>query len=442
MKIPAFYPGVAVCLILACTFFAGCTAPDDGPVETPTEVPIAFPGETPVGTPVAPPVPAERPDDVVSANTLFAYDLYHTLSSDEKYAEQNIFYSPYSISTALALTYEGAKGTTADEIRSVFHFPADDTVRQEGYANLISGLNSPDAAYRLSTANALWAEETYSFLPAYTETAQRYYAAEVRNMNFLTAPDASRQTINGWVEDQTEDKITDLIPKGAITPLTRLVITNAIYFKGTWVLQFDENKTHQAAFVTGGGDSVTVDMMQRTDDDAIYPYAETDDLQILRMPYEHESGNALSMLVLLPKDKDITNAETALGTTKLADAVSSMETRRVDVFFPKYSLETTYLLPETLGAMGMPTAFRSDADFSGMDNTRFLYITDVIHKAFVEVNEEGTEAAAATGVIVGRAVSVERPVPVFRADHPFLFMITDDETGMLLFMGRVSDPTA
>lgn len=422
MKIQAFLIGAAACIILLCTFFAGCTETDGGPDDTPSAT--------------------EGADDVVEANTLFAYDLYHTLSSDEEYAEQNIFFSPYSISTALALTYEGAKGTTAEEIRSVFHFPADDTIRQEGYRDLIAGLNRQDSAYTLQTANALWAEESYPFLPAYTEIAQQYYAAEVRNMDFITAPEESRQTINGWVEDQTEDRITDLIPQGAITPLTRLVITNAVYFKGTWVLQFDENKTRPALFHTGQGESVTVDMMQRTDDNAIYPYAGTDDLQILRMPYEHESGKALSMLVLLPKDGDIATAETALGTKELVDAIAVMEPTQVEVFFPKFTLETTYFLPDTLAAMGMPTAFGAEADFSGMDNTRDLFITDVIHKAFVEVNEEGTEAAAATAVIVGRAVAVESPVPIFRADHPFVFMITDDETGNLLFLGRVADPTA
>ena len=422
MKKQALLIGAAACIILLCTFFAGCTETDGGPDDTPPAT--------------------EGADDVVEANTLFAYDLFHTLSSDKQYAEQNIFFSPYSISTALALTCEGAKGTTAEEIRSVFYFPADDAVRQEGYASLIAGLNRPDAAFTLKTANALWAEETYPFLPAYIGTAQEYYAAEVRNMDFITAPEESRLTINGWVADQTEDRIRDLIPAGAITPLTRLVITNAVYFKGTWVLQFDENKTRPALFRTGQGESVTVDMMQRTDEDAIYNYTETDNLQILRMPYEHESGKALSMLVLLPKDGDITTAEAALGTTDLADAVASMEATQVEVFFPKFTLETTYYLPDTLAAMGMQTAFGDEADFSGMDNTRFLFITDVIHKAFVEVNEEGTEAAAATAVIVGRAVSVESPVPVFRADHPFIFLIEDDETGMLLFMGRISDPRA
>ncbi len=193
-----------------------------------------------------------------------------------------------------------------------------------------------------------------------------------------------------------------------------------------------------------GGEYVSVDMMQRTDVDARYAYSETDDLQILRMPYEHESGKALSMLVILPKDGNITTAETALGTTGLVDAIASMETTQVKVFFPKFTLETTYSLSNTLKAMGMPAAFGLDADFSGMDGTRDLFITNVLHKAFVDVNEEGgTEAAAATAVIMGKGMSTEdAPVPVFRADHPFIFLITDDETGNLLFMGRVADPMA
>ncbi len=431
MKKQAFLVGAAACLILACTFLAGCTAPEDGPVGPP------------VTTPVVTPVATESVEDVVGANNLFAYDLYHALISDEEYADQNIFFSPYSISTALALTYEGAEGKTADEIQSVFHFPADDTVRQDGYAGLIAGLNRPDAAYTLSTANALWAEETYPFLPEYIETAERSYAAEVRNLDFVSAPEESRQTINRWVEDQTNDRIQDLIPAGVINPLTRLVITNAVYFKGTWVLQFDENETHPAPFRTEQGASVTVDMMQRTDEDALYSYTETDDLQILGMPYEHESGKALSMLVLLPKGDDISVAQAALGTEELGDAIASMETERVKVFFPKFTLETTYFLPETLAAMGMPTAFGFDADLSGMDGTTMLYISDVIHKAFVDVGEEGTEAAAATAVVVQlKAVVEEEPVTVFRADHPFIFLITDDETGTILFMGRMSDPTA
>ncbi|MFA5397228.1 MAG: serpin family protein [Methanogenium sp.] len=430
-----FLIGIVACLVLACTFFAGCIASDDDPVPTPTQ--------TPVVTPVVTPAPSESTDAVAKANTQFAYDLYQTLKGDKENANENIFFSPYSISTALALTYEGAKGKTADEIRSVFHFPENDAVRQNGYRDIISGLNTPDAAYSLKTANGLWAEKSYPFLPAYTKIAEQSYAAEVRNMDFISAPDASRQTINQWVEDQTEDRIKNLLPEGAITPLTRLVITNAVYFKGTWVLQFDENETCPDDFLSEGGTSVTADMMYRNDKDARYGYAETDDLQILRMPYEHESGKALSMLVLLPKDGKITTAESALGTKGLVDAVASMQTKQVEVFFPKFSLETTYSLPNTLKKMGMPTAFGENADFSGMDGTRNLSISSVSHKAFVDVNEEGTEAAAATSVEMGvTSMPVEIIVPIFRADHPFIFQITDDETGMLLFMGRIADPTA
>ncbi len=434
MKKRAFQMGIVACLVLACTFFAGCIASDDDPV-TPTQTPVV----TPVVTPAAP----ESTEDVVEANTKFAYDLYHTLSGERRYADKNIFFSPYSISTALALTYEGAKGTTADEIRSVFHFPENDVVRQEGYRGLIRGLNNPDAAYTLRTANGLWAEITYPFLSAYIETAEQSYAAEVRNLDFVNAPEESRQIINQWVESQTEDLIKDLLPGDAISPLTRLVITNAVYFKGTWVLQFDENETQPAEFRSEGGASVTTDMMQRTDEDAIYAYTETKGLQILRMPYEHESGKALSMLVLLPIDGKITTAETALGTEELSNAIGSMGPKRVKVSFPKFTLETTYSLPDSLKVMGMPTAFGDEADFSGMDGTRNLLISDVIHKAFVDVNEEGTEAAAATAVVMKcGSVMNEDPIPVFRADHPFVFQITDDETGMLLFMGRVADPTA
>jgi serpin B len=430
-----FLMGMVLSLVLACTFFAGCIASVDDPVTTPTP--------TPVVTPVVTPAPAESIDAVAEANTKFAYVLYQTLKSDKENMDQNIFFSPYSISTALALTYEGAKGTTADEIRSVFHFPENDAVRQEGYRDIISGLNNPDAAYTLKTANALWAEKAYPFLSAYTKTAEQSYRAEVRNMDFIFAPDASRETINQWVESQTEDRIQNLLPEGAITPLTRLVITNAIYFKGTWVLQFDKNETQPAEFRSESGEYVTADMMYRNDKKARYAYAETDDLQLLRMPYEHESGKALSMLVLLPKDGKITTAETALGTKGLEDAVFSMETRQVEVLFPKFTLETTYSLSNTLKTMGMPTAFGSDADFSGMDGTRNLSISGVNHKAFVDVNEEGTEAAAATSVEMGvTSMPVGEIVPVFRADHPFVFQITDDETGMLLFMGRIADPTA
>lgn len=427
MKISPIFAGMLACGILICTLGAGCITPDDTPSPPPAEPPL---------TPAA-------AEDVVSANNRFAYDLYHTLAADEVAPGENIFFSPFSISTALSLAGEGAKGVTADEIFAVLHLPDDTTTRQEGFSSLITALNRPDAAYTLQTANALWAEQTYPFLPAYIDTAERYYAAEVRNLDFIGAPEASRQTINLWVANETAGKIAELIPKGVIDSLTRLVITNAIYFKGTWVLQFDVNETKEAPFDTGTGTPVMVDMMERTDEDAWYAYGETDDLQLLRMPYANESGQSLSMLVLLPKGTDIAAAEAALGTDALAETIVEMEERKVRVFFPKFSMDLSYSLPKTLAAMGMPTAFSGNADFSGMDGKGNLYISDVIHQATVDVTEEGTEAAAATAVVM-RLTSVEEPVPpvVFRADHPFVFQIEDDDTGAVLFIGRVADPMA
>jgi serpin B len=221
------------------------------------------------------------------------------------------------------------------------------------------------------------------------------------------------------------------------------VITNAIYFKGSWVKQFDEKKTTEEDFRTGTGTTVRVPMMQRTDDDAIYRYGETGTLQVLAMPYESDSGKQLSMLVLLPKGDDLATAEQSLDATKLSELRQNLTSRRVMVYFPKFTLETKYSLPRTLSAMGMPTAFTGAADFSGMDGRKDLFIDDVIHQAFVDVNEEGTEAAAATAVVMRlTSMPVEEPVPLFRADHPFIFLIQDDETGNILFMGRVADPAS
>jgi serpin B len=418
-----FVTGSLVALVLLCILACGC-------MKTSTAIGEGQPSPGHTGA-------------VVEANNHFACDLYHALGADESNAGTNIFFSPYSISTALALTYEGAEGDTADEIRSVLHFPEDKSSLREDYRDLIDETNEGDTAYTLRIANALWVEKTHPLLPGYLAVAEDYYGANAENMDFISAPDASRQTINRWVEDQTEELIKDLIPAGAITSLTRLVITNAIYFKGTWVLQFDENLTSESEFTTLQGDTVTVDMMQRTDEDARYNYTETDTLQILKMPYEHGDTGSLSMLVLLPKTNDIGAAEDALGTDDLADAIAGMEEEQVRVYFPKFTLECDYLLTDTLPAMGMPTAFGPGADFSGLDGTQDLFISDVIHKAFVEVNEEGTEAAAATAVVFAKSAAVEEePVPVFRADHPFVFMIVDDEHGTVLFMGRFAEPVA
>jgi len=243
------------------------------------------------------------------------------------------------------------------------------------------------------------------------------------------------------VEEKTENKIRDLLPAGSIDSMTRLVITNAIYFKGTWVRQFDPAETTEEEFQVAPGETVRVPMMRQTDEDAIFGYAETESLQVLRMPYAHGNGTELSMLVLLPKDDNLTAAEEALDAETLGKIRESLIEQRVRVVFPKFTLETTYSLPPALAAMGMPTAFTDAANFSGMDGTEELFISEVVHKAFVDVNEEGTEAAAATGVVVNLASApMEDRTPVFRADHPFVFLIVEEDSGAILFAGRIVNP--
>lgn len=408
---------------------AGCTGQDTTSPEPTSPAGQEIPGNQ-SGT-----------DSVVAGNNQFAFDLYQQLKNDPGYADTNLFFSPYSISSALAITYEGARGTTAEEIGSVFHLPANDTVRREGFSTIDAGLNSENAGYTLQTANALWAEKTYSFLQDYIDIAGRDYSANVTNLDFINQPEESRTTINRWVEEKTDDLIRDLLPENSIDSVTRLVITNAIYFKGTWVRQFEKNDTVEADFRTGPTETTRVRMMQRTDDDAVYGYAKTDAFQALDMPYAHEGGEELSMLVILPENENLTAVEASLDAQKIAELRQSMTDRRVNVYFPKFSLETTYQLPGTLAAMGMPTAFTSAADLSGMDGTTNLFISNVVHKAFVDVDEEGTVAAAATGVEISQKTALNgSETPVFRADHPFMFCILDNDTGAMLFMGRVVNP--
>lgn len=426
-------------LAILLIFSAGCTGKAPVQPVSPTVE------KTPVGQIPTPVIitEADSINAVADANNRFAFDLYSRLTKDGEYTGNNIFFSPVSLSSALAITYEGAQGKTAEEIQSVFYFPENDSSRREGFSGLNAGLNNGDSSYSLRTANALWAEKTYPFLTEYVNTAERSYGAKTTNLDFKGHPEDSRITINSWVENKTEDRIKDLIPAGAIDPLTRLVITNAIYFKGDWVKQFDKNQTTDAEFRIAPGKTVKIPLMQRTDEDAEYLYAENKDLQMLSMPYEHTTGRKLSMIVLLPKTDNLSTTEASLSSDTLSVLQQSATSRRVMVYFPKFTLKTRYSLPDTLGAMGMPTAFTDNADFSGMDGTKNLLISDVIHQAFVDVNEEGTEAAAATAVVMRLAVAPANPepVPVFRADHPFIFLIQDDETGAILFMGRVINPT-
>ena len=372
---------------------------------------------------------------VVNANNQLAFELYSQFNEESK--DSNIFFSPYSISIALTMTYEGAKGQTAEEMQSVLHIPEDANVRRPNFARIFNEINKKEKKYKLSTANALWAQKDYSFLKEYTNNVEKYYGGKLTNLDFTRESEKSRQIINKWVEDQTNNKIKDLIPQGVLNAYTRLVLTNAIYFKGTWVKQFDEKDTKEEDFRIDSSNTVKVPMMRLIGDGVKFNYAETDEIQILEMPYH---GEDLSMLIILPKGNNFANIEKSITLEKLSEWKNMLNEQRVDIFIPRFKFKTNYFMAKALSDMGMPTAFGSTADFSGMDGTRDLFIQNVIHQAFVEVNEEGTEAAAATGVVMG-ITSVGPRIPIFRADHPFIFIIQESETGNILFLGRVSDPS-
>jgi serpin B len=375
----------------------------------------------------------EGVQNLVEGNNQLAFDLYQKLLEEE---QGNVFFSPWSIESALGMTYEGAKGQTAEEMEKVLHLPADDIERQSSFARLYNEINQPNPDFLLHTANALWLQKDYPFQQEYMDAVENYYKGATTNLDFVSNAEGARQTINAWVESHTNGKIKNIIPPGVLNSLTRLVLTNAVYFKGTWALEFDEADTKKEDFETGSG-TIKADMMAMYGEK--FNYAETESLQALEMPYK---GEKLSMLVLLPKE-DLASIQSELSAEKLEEIKGMLRKQDVEIHFPKFRFETKYFMVPTLREMGMPTIFTENADLSGIGGKKGeLYVTSVIHQAFVEVNEEGTEAAAATVVTVGITSVGPMEPKVFRADHPFIFLIQDMENGEILFFGKVADPTA
>ncbi len=365
------------------------------------------------------------PTKIVNANNQFAIDFYSQVTADK---EENVFFSPWSITIAFAIAYEGARGNTADEMSDAFGFVKDDEKRRNAFASIHEDLNQKDAAYKLHIANALWLAEGFEPFQEYVNTAKTYYDSEVSTVNFLTD---GIDIINDWVKTKTEEKIKQLFPPGSGDSSTRMAITNAIYFKGTWVEQFDEEQTKMDDFRVNQQTVVKVPMMELKT--TFLNYTRNDQLEILELPYE---GDKLSMLILLPTSVDgIKSLEESLTTDNLNQWADKLRKAKTKVFMPKFTLDTTYGLIPVLEELGIHDAF-GNADFSGISESD-LFIEKAIHKAFVDVNEEGTEAAAATGIIMTESA----PVP-FRADHPFIFIIQDKETSNILFIGKIVDPTA
>lgn len=370
---------------------------------------------------------------VAGGITAFSSDLYAKLSE----RPGNLFCSPFSISTALAMTYAGARGATAEQMARVLHFGLGQDALHPASGALAARLTGGDLpGCELSVANRIWAQPSTGLLPAFLEATRRHYRAEVARADFSARTEAARTEINRWVEKQTKDRIKDLIAKGLLSRDTRMVLVNAIYFKGRWAVQFEKDSTRDAPFTIGDGQAVSAPMMHRSGE---LRYVEDEQMQGLELPYE---GGDLSMVVLLPKKADgLGDLGRSIAAGALTRWLGALRTREVEVYLPRFKMTSEFELSAALAAMGMPDAFTAVADFSGMAGTRDLFISAVIHKAFVDVNEEGTEAAAATAVVMVKAMRPSAPPVVFRADHPFVFLIRDNRTGAVLFIGRVVRPS-
>ena len=376
---------------------------------------------------------------LADGNSAFAFDLYQAVRE----TGDNLFYSPYSISIALAMTYAGARGETAQQMADTLHFllsqdrlhPAFNALDLE-LARRGEGAEGKDGeGFRLNVVNAIWGQKDYKFLPEFLDTLAQDYGAGLRILDFVSAPEESRVTINKWVSNQTEGRIEDLIPQGLINALTRLVLTNAIYFNAAWDHPFEEDMTQNGLFHLLDGGQVSVPMMKQTES---FGYAEGEGYQAVELPYD---AGELSMVILLPQADHFEAFEGSLNAQRVKDIVNVLGPRRVTLTMPRFEFESSFSLRQTLAKMGMPVAFSGGADFSGMTGNRDLFIADVVHKAFVSVDEAGTEAAAATAVVMDLMAVPGTPVEV-TIDRPFVFLIYDIETGAILFVGRVLNPSA
>jgi len=387
----------------------------------------------------SPDVSTSEQASLVEGNSAFAFELYQALKGEEG----NLFYSPYSISLALAMTYAGANGDTAQQMAATLQFMLEQDRLHPAFnwldAELASrgeGAEGKDGeGFRLNIVNAIWGQKDYEFLTDFLDVLAENYGAGLRILDFITQTEKSRITINDWISDQTEGRIKDLIPQGAIDALTRLVLTNAIYFNAAWAYPFDEGMTADGPFYLLDGGQVIVPMMKQTES---FGYTAGEGYQAVELQYD---GDELSMVVLLPEAGKFEAFEEGLQAQQVDTIISGLQLTEVALTMPQFEFDSEFSLKDTLAGMGMPIAFSpGEADFSGMTANRELFISDVVHKAFVAVDEAGTEAAAATAVVVGTTAMPEEPSVEVTIDRPFIFLIHDIETGAILFVGRVLNP--
>jgi serpin B len=385
-----------------------------------------------------PDVATDDVEALVAGNSAFALDLLGELGS----AAGNLFYSPYSISSALAMAYAGARGATESQMADVLHFTLDQQELHPAFNRIDLALNGrgeigppyEGEGFQLNVVNAAWGQRGYSFLRSYLDTLAVNYGSGLRLLDFAEDPEEAREAINDWVSDETNERIVDLLPPGSIDAFVRLVLTNAVYFNAPWLKPFDVDITAAGTFEPLDGGSVDVEMMRQIE---TFGYASWDGGQAVELPY---NGETLSMVLFVPDRGTYGTFEADFDFDRYGEIVGSLEPRQVDLRLPKFEFAYDVSLVDPLKALGMTDAFTA-ADFSGIDGTHDLFISDVLHKAWVSVDEAGTEAAAATAVIVS-LVSYPGPPVVLTINRPFLFVIRDVPTGTILFVGRVVDPAA
>lgn len=415
-------------------------APMDNPAMTPKPNPLSSPtadiAQSKVNRETKPSVTTAATQTLVDGNNAFAFDLYRLLPA----SDANRILSPFSISLALAMTYAGARGETEAQMTNVLHFsgqdihPAFNALDLELAARGRSATNDP-VPFQLNIANAVWAEQTYPFRQEFLDTLALNYGAGMNLADFKSDYEAQRAKINLWVEKQTQDKIKDLLAKGTLNANTRMVLVNAIYFKADWLSEFDPNATHDAPFHLLDGSETQVKMMG--DFFSSVPYASGDGYQAIELPY---AGETAAMTILVPDEGNFAAFESMLDAAKLNEILGTLQPSSVQLGLPKFKFESQFSLPDQLSALGMTDAFDPAlADFSGMTGTHDLFISDVIHKAFVAVDEKGTEAAAATISIMEQVMAPASNITL-TIDRPFIFIIRDNVSGQILFIGRVVNP--
>ncbi len=389
----------------------------------------------------SPNVNAADLENLADGNSAFAFNLYQAL----KETDGNMFYSPYSISAALAMTYAGARGETERQMAETLGFMLPQDRLHPAFNSLDIALDKrgkgakgkDEKGFRLNVVNAIWGQKDLEFLPDFLDVLAKNYGAGLRILNFREAPEDSRVTINKWVSDQTEKRIEDLIPQGSISSNTRLVLTNAIYFNAAWALPFNPKATADGPFHLINGDEVAVPMMKQT---AYFGYTKSGNWLAVELPYD---GGEVSMVILMDETGKFSDFENTLKAPAVKAIIGDLKNTRIALTMPRFEFESGFFLGKTLMGMGMEEPFRDTADFSGMSRQERLCIDEVIHKAFVSVDEAATEAAAATAVImVPTSISpTTPPEPVIvTLDRPFVFLIRDIKTGAILFIGRVMNP--